>query len=168
MKRGLSPVLVITQASAHIAPSLGHEFEVVNWLRTAAIVAQVDPFQKGYLTTDKHGRPRLPPVRKLGSLDLLNADPSQTNLLAEYSLHNRSDADISFSIPSVKTVEIILRELAPDFGFDPEDTARYNNGFRNLVLSCLTAEHLMMIYSEKGLEGVRSELAELRGRKILK
>ncbi|HEY6969219.1 MAG TPA: hypothetical protein VJA94_08445 [Candidatus Angelobacter sp.] len=168
MKRGLSPLLVITQASAHVAPSLGHEFEVVNWLRTAAIIAQVDPVQKGYLTTDKHGRLRLPPVRDLGSVNLLNADPSQTNLLAEYTIHNRSDADIYFSIPSIKTVQILLRQLAPDFGFDFEDTARYNNGFRNPVLSFLTAERLMMIYAEKGLEGVKNELYTLRARKVLK
>ena len=140
---------------------------MVNWLRTAAIIAQVDPVQKGYLTTDKHGRFRLPPVRNLGSVDLLNADPSQTNLLAEYTIHNRSDADITFSIPSIKTVQILLRQLAPDFGFDPEDTARYNNGFRNPVLSFLTAERLMVIYAEKGLEGVRSELRSLQTHKLL-
>lgn len=161
MKRGFSPVMVITQASAHIAPSLGSEFRVVNWLHAAAIIAQVDPIQKGYLTTDKHGRLRLPPVRQLGSIDLLNADPSQTNLLAEYTIHNRSDADVTFSIPSIRTMQIILKQVAPDFGFDPADTARYNNGFRNPVLSFLTAERLMMIYAEKGLEGVKSELRTL-------
>src|SRR5262249_61495911 len=96
--------------------------------------------------------------------DLLNADPSQTNLLAEYTIHNRSDADITFSIPSIKTMQIILRQLAPEFGFDPEDTVRYNNDFRNPVLAFLTAEHLMMIFSEKGLEGVKKELRDLQTR----
>ena len=167
MKRGLDPILVITQASAHAAPTSGNEFKVVNWLHAAAIIAQIDPVEKGYLTTDKHGRLRLPAVRKLGSVDLLNADPPQTNLVAEYTIHNLSDADFTFSTPSVTTVQIILQELAPEFGFDANDTARYNNGFRNPVLSFLTAERLLMIYGSKGLQGVRSELQQLRARKVL-
>ena len=167
MKRGFDPVLVITQASAHTAPTMGNEFKVVNWLRAAAIIAQIDTVQQGYLTTDKHGRLRLPPVRKLGTLDLLNADPPQTNLIAEYTIHNLSDSDFILSTPSMATVQIILRELAPEFGFDASDTASYNNGFRNPVLSFLTAERLLMIYGEKGLHGVRNELRQLRARKLL-
>jgi len=168
MKRGLSPVLVIAQASAHAAPTLGNEFKVVNWLHAAAIIAQIDPVEKGYLIADKHGRLRLPPLRKLNSIDLLNADPSQTNVLAEYTIHNLSDADSTLSVASVKIVQIILQELAPSFGFDPADTARYNTGFRNPVLSFLTAERLFLIYSNKGLEGVSRELQGLRAQKILR
>ncbi len=52
MARGLSPFLVITQASAHAAPTLGNEYKVVNWLRAGAIVARIDPIAKGYLTVD--------------------------------------------------------------------------------------------------------------------
>jgi hypothetical protein len=162
MDRGLRPEFVIAQASAHSAPTLGNEYKVVNWLRTAAVIARIDPVEKGYLVADKHGRLRLPPVRKLGSLDLLNADPSQTNLLAEYTIHNLSDADYVFSVPSVATTEVILRQLAPDFGFDPADHARYNNGFRNPALTFFTGERLLMIYSSSGLEGVRGELRKMR------
>jgi len=140
---------------------------VVNWLRAAAIVAQIDPVEKGYLTTDKHGRFRLPPVRKLSTVDLLNADPPQTNLIAEYTIHNLSDSDFILSTPAITTVQILLRELAPEFGFDANDTAGYNNGFRNPVLSFLTAERLLMIYGDKGLQGVRNELRKLRVRKLL-
>jgi hypothetical protein len=43
IKRGLPPEFVITQASAHAAPAEGNEFLVVNWIRAAAIIAQVDP-----------------------------------------------------------------------------------------------------------------------------
>lgn len=161
MKRGFDPVLVIAQASAHSAPTLGNEFKVVNWLRAAAIVAQIDPVKKGYLIADKHGRLRLPPVRKLGSIDLLNADPPQTNLLAEYTISNLSDSDFTFSVPSVKTVQIILRELAPEFGFGDADSATYNNDYRNPILSFLTAERLLMIYGQHGLEGVRKEIQRL-------
>src|SRR5262249_19594288 len=92
MKRGLSPAFVITQASAHSAPTSGNEFKVVNWLRAAAIMAQIDPVAKGYLTVDGHGNFRLPALRQLGSINLLAATPSQTNLLVEYALHNLSDA----------------------------------------------------------------------------
>src|SRR5215469_1087711 len=167
MKRGLDPILVITQASAHAAPTSGNEFKVVNWLHAAAIIAQIDPVEKGYLTTDKHGRLRLPPVRKLSTVDLLNADPPQTNLIAEYTIHNLSDSDFILSTPAITTVQILLRELAPEFGFDANDTAGYNNGFRNPVLSFLTAERLLMIYGDKGLQGVRNELRKLRVRKLL-
>src|SRR5262249_51252334 len=79
MKRRLSPAFVITQASAHSAPTSGNEFKVVNWLRAAAIMAQIDPVAKGYLVADGIGHFRLPPLRQLGSINLLNASPSQTN-----------------------------------------------------------------------------------------
>ena len=161
MKRGFDPVLVIAQASAHSAPTMGNEFKVVNWLRAAAIVAQVDPVKKGYLIADKHGRLRLPPLRNLASIDLLNADPPQTNLLSEYTISNLSDSDFTFSVPSVKTVQIILRELAPEFGFGDADSATYNNDYRNPILSFLTAERLLMIYGQHGIEGVRNELQKL-------
>jgi hypothetical protein len=41
MKRGLSPSFVITQASAHSAPTSGNEYKVINWLRAAAIVESI-------------------------------------------------------------------------------------------------------------------------------
>jgi len=162
MKRGLSPAFVITQASAHSAPTSGNEFKVVNWLRAAAIMAQIDPVAKGYLTVDGHGNFRLPALRQLGSINLLNATPSQTNLLAEYTLHNLSDADFTYSGPAVGTVEVLLQQLAPGFGFNPADAANYNNKFRNPVLSFSSAERLLIIYSQAGLDGVRKQLQELR------
>ncbi len=66
MARGLSPAFVITQASAHSAPTLGNEFKVVNWLRAAAIVARLDPVAKGYLVQDAQGKFRLPPLLSSG------------------------------------------------------------------------------------------------------
>ncbi|HLJ85518.1 MAG TPA: hypothetical protein VKZ53_01765 [Candidatus Angelobacter sp.] len=167
MKRGFSPAFVITQASAHSAPTSGNEFKVVNWLRAAAILAQIDPVQKGFLTMDAQGNFRLPALRKLGSIDLINATPSQTNLLAEYTLHNLSDADFTYSGPAVATDQIILQKLAPEFGFNPADTANYNNHFRNPVLSFTTAERLLIIYSEQGLDGVRRQLQELREHHVI-
>ena len=49
MARNLPAAFIDVQASAHSAPTLGDEFKVVNWLRAAAIIAQVDPVARGYL-----------------------------------------------------------------------------------------------------------------------
>lgn len=162
MKRGFPPAFVIAQASAHSAPTSGTEYKVVNWLRAAAILAQTDPVQAGYLTTDKQGNFRLPALRKLGDVDLPGAAPTQVNLLAEYTLHNLSDADFTYSGPAVTEVEIALRQLAPQFGYDPTDVSRYNNSFRNPAFSFLTAERLQIILGNAGLQGVKAQLNKLR------
>jgi hypothetical protein len=39
----------------------------VNWLRAAAIIAQIDPVAKGYLRLDSQNRLRLPAVRQLSN-----------------------------------------------------------------------------------------------------
>jgi len=161
MARGLSPLVVITQASAHSAPSLGNEFKVVNWLRAAAIMAQIDPVARGYLVVDGSGRLRLPPLAALGAGVNLHA-AGQTNLLVEYQIHNLSDADFVNSIPAVTQVQVLLQQVAPSFGYDPADVARYNNIFRNVVLSYLSPERLMMIYDKSGLEEVVEEVSKLR------
>jgi hypothetical protein len=167
MARGLSPALVVTQASAHAAPSSGNEFKVVNWLRAAAMIARIDPVQKGYLATDTNGHLRLPLLRRLGDVDLLRANSSESNLLVEYTIHNLSDADFNYSTPAVSLVETILQQLAPDFGVRPEDKTDYNTRFRNPILTYLTAERLLILYSEKGLRAVNTELRRLRQRKII-
>lgn len=160
MARGLSPAFVITQASAHSAPTGGNEYKVVNWLRAAAIIARIDPVAKGYLMVDNAGHLRLPALRQLGNnIDLANA--GHTNVLAEYTLHNLSDADFTYSGPAVIGVNDVLQELAPQFGYNPGD-ANYLLSFRNPVFSFLTAERLMIIYSEKGAEGVRAEVQKVR------
>src|SRR5215831_11731942 len=162
MKRGLPPELVITQASAHSAPTSGNEYKVVNWLRAAAILAQIDPVVAGYLTRDAQGNFRLPALRQLGQIDFLATNPSQTNILVEYELHNLSDADFTFSGPAVNMVETILAQLAPEFGFSPANTAIYNLNYRNPALSSLTAERLQIIYANEGIDGVRQQLQSLR------
>lgn len=167
MKRGLSPDFVITQASAHSAPTLGNEYKVVNWLRAAAILAQIDPVEQGYLFVDKQNRLRLPPLRELGNLDLTAAIPSQTNLLAEYSLHNLSDADFVLSIPAITIDQVILGAIAPQFGYNPTDTANYNNQFRNPVLSYLSGERLVIIYGNSGTNGVIAEVSKLKQQGII-
>ena len=90
------------------------------------------------------------------------ADQGQTNVLAEYTLHNLSDVDFTYSGPAVVEVQIILQTLAPRYGYNPANTSVYNNGFRNPVLSFSTAEHLLMLYSNQGLAGVQAELDKLK------
>jgi hypothetical protein len=166
MARGLSPEMVITQACAHSAPTLGNEFKVVNWLRAAAIVARIDPIAKGYLTLDAQGRPRLPALLSLDQGVNLPA-AGQTNLLVEYQIHNLSDADFVNSIPSVTVVQVLLQKLAPQFGFDPANVAVYNNNFRNVVLAYLSPERLAILYGKGGLAAVSKEVTKLRMRHII-
>jgi len=158
MVRGLSPAMVITQACAHSAPTSGNEFKVVNWLRAAAILAQIDPVATGYLEVDAKGHLRLPPLRQTGSVDLT----SQLNLLAEYTIHNLSDADFTFTGPSVSIVQILLADLAPGYGYSPADVAHYNRAYRNVALSHLSAERLLILYTQGGLAAVKAELDGLR------
>jgi hypothetical protein len=167
MSRGLAPDFVIAQTSAHSTPTSGNEYKVVNWLRAAAIIAGIDPVKEGYLRLDSAGRCRLPALRRLGDIDLNELSPTQTNVLAEYVLHNLSDADFTLTGPAVTIVQFVLRELAPYFGYDPLQTSQYNWMYRNPALTYLSGERLLIIYGERGLDGVRAELAKLRDRKII-
>ncbi|MDD5033134.1 MAG: hypothetical protein PHE55_00115 [Methylococcaceae bacterium] len=161
IKRGLAPDFVITQASAHSVPSLGNEFKVVNWIRAAAIIANVDPVQNHYLILDNNNNYRLPAVRTLGEFDLIGASPTRTNLLVEYVLHNISDSDYSFTGPALDEISLVLQKLAPEYGYDFSDISKYNNKFRNPIFSYLSAERLFIIYSNEGLDGVRREIGKL-------
>jgi hypothetical protein len=160
MKRGLSPAFVITMASAHSAPTNGNEYKVVNWLRAGAIIAKIDPVATGFLYKDSSGNLRLPPLRELANNTDLNA-AGQTNVLAEYALHNLSDADFSYSGPAVDAVNVLLQSIAPQFGFNSGDPD-YLNEFRNPVLSNFTGERLLMLYSNGGIDAVLEEVRKLR------
>ena len=160
MARGLSPLMVITQASAHSAPTLGNEFKVVNWLRAAAIIARIDPVKGGYLMHDSTGRLRLPALGQLGDVDLLAA--GQVNVRTEYTLHNLSDADFTFSGPAISSVNVLLTQLAPEFGYNATDASTFNTRFRNPALSYLSGERLLILYGANGLDSVRQELKRLR------
>jgi hypothetical protein len=166
MARGLAPGLVITQASAHAAPTLGNEYKVVNWLRAAAIIARIDPAQKGYLVIDKSGHWRLPPLNHLWDGIDLN-QRGQANLLVEYQIHNLSDADYVESIPAVSNAELLLKTVAKQFGYNPADSANYNNKFRNVVLAYVGPERLSFLYSSYGLERVSLEINSLKGRGLI-
>lgn len=165
MKRGFSPAFVITQASAHSAPTSGNEYKVVNWLRAAAIIDRIDPVAAGFLRVDSTGAYRLPVLRKLGQIDL-NAN-GQTNLLVEYQLHNLSDADFTESGAAVAMAQVILTKLAPQFGYDPADVANYNTKYRNVVLSNIPAERLTILFSGGGQDAVFEQLQALHKRGVI-
>jgi hypothetical protein len=167
MKRGLPPDLVVAQASAHNTPTGGNEYKIVNWLRAAAIIAQIDPVARGYLRVDSHGRLRMPALRALGEVDLNEQSPTQTNFLVEDVLSNLSDADFVCTGPALTIAETVLGKLAPEFGYDPADVTRYNTRFRNPALSYMSGLRLMMLYSHGGVQAVRSELEKLRARNII-
>lgn len=159
--RGLPPGFIIAQASAHSAPTLGNEYKVVNWLRTAAVIAQADPVARGLLTRDKAGNLRLPPRQNVpGQLDFNAA--GQVNVSVEDTIHNLSDADFVFSIPAVTEAQVVLQALAPRYGYDPADAARYTAKFRNPALSFLSAERVLILYTTRGLDAVQAELDILR------
>ena len=166
MARGLSPAFVITQASAHSAPTLGNEFKVVNWLRAAAIVARLDPVAKGYLVQDAQGKFRLPPLLALGEGVDLSAQ-GQSNLLIEYQIHNLSDADFSNSIPAVTESQVLLAQLAPAYGYDATNVTVFNNKFRNVVLAYLSPERLEILYTNGGLQAVKREVDKLQRLRLI-
>jgi len=166
MARGLARAMVITQASAHSAPTLGNEFKVVNWLRAAAIVARIDPVAKGYLVHDSQGKLRLPPLANLGEgVDLPAA--GQTNLLIEYQIHNLSDADFINSVPAVTESQVLLEQLAPAYGYDPANVTEFNNKFRNVVFAFLSPERLEVLYTNGGLQAVKREIDKLQRLRVI-
>ena len=166
IKRGFPADFIIAQASAHASPTLGNEYKVVNWLRTAAIIDQIDPVAAGLLIKDGQGNYRLPPLRHLGALDLPGA--GQANILAEYPLHNLSDADFVFTIPAVNEADVILQSQAHAFGYDPvANPVAYQTEFRNVALSNLSAERIQITYANQGIPGVRALLNILRARHAL-
>jgi hypothetical protein len=167
MARGLAPDMVIAQASAHSTPTGGNEYKVVNWLRAAAIIARVDPIAAGYLHRDAAGNLRLPPLRRLGEVNLEAATPAQGNILPEYVIHNLSDADFILTGPVVTESETLLRTLAPRYGYDPADVARYNWSYRNVALAQLSAERIAFVYQRGGLTALRAELDVLHARGVL-
>jgi hypothetical protein len=166
IKRGFPVDFIIAQASAHASPTLGNEYKVVNWIRTAAIIDQIDPIAAGLLIKDATGNYRLPPLRHLGALDLLAA--GQANILAEYPLHNLSDSDFVFTIPAVNEADVILRSEAHVFGYDPvNNPVAYQTEFRNVAMSNLSAERIQITYANQGLAGVKALLNLLRAKHAL-
>ena len=60
-----------------------------------------------------------------------------------------SDADYPFTGAAIVEVQVLLRKIAGQFGYDENDTANYNTKFRNPVLSQFSAERLQIIYAAR-------------------
>lgn len=108
---------------------------------------------------DSTGAYRLPAFRKTGSVDLLSA--GQMNLLAEMTIHNLSDADWVYGDQAVDNMQVVLADLAPEYGVDPNNTAVFNNSFRNVVLAHYPAESIYITYTQKGEAGVKALVNKL-------
>ena len=163
--RNFPALFVVTQASAHSAPTLGDEYKVVNWIRTASIIAQVDPVARGYLIKDANGNLRLPALRAPDTVGLLAA--GQTETVIEEEIHNLSDADFVFTIPAITESQVILASLASRYGYDPANAAVYNQKYRNPALSFLSGERILVLYTTKGIAAVQNALDKLHARGVI-
>ena len=88
-------------------------------------------------------------------------------MTVEDAIHNLSDADFVFSVPAVTEAQVVLQALAPRYGYDPADAARYTTRFRNPALSFLSAERVLILYTTRGLDAVQAELDILRDRGVI-
>jgi hypothetical protein len=113
---GRTPRFVTTLLSAHAAPSLGDEKQVVDWCRAAAIVADVDPVKYGLLKPDGGGF-------QLAELPLVEA-----------FISNLSDHDYVLSVHAMHVVSDRLKERYAQW--QPPTTF---NWYRAAVLSQTTA-----------------------------
>jgi hypothetical protein len=113
---GRTPRFVIALLSAHAAPSLGDEKQVIDWARAAAIVADVDPVKYGLLKPDGSGY-------KLAELPLL-----------ESFINNLSDHDYVLSVHAMHVVSDRLQERYAQW--QPPTTFKW---YRAAVLSQTTA-----------------------------
>jgi hypothetical protein len=95
-------------------------------------------------------------------VEIQQALPDEPNLLVEYVLHNLSDADHTFTGPSVAEIQIVLKAVAGRFGYDPNDAATYNTKFRNPVLATFSAERLQILYAAGGADAVVAEIDKLK------
>ncbi len=162
MKRGFPAEYIVTHASAHSVPTGGAEYKVVNWIRTAAMLANIDPVAKGYLVKDKLGKLRLAEMREMKTVAMQEILPNEPHLLVEYVLHNISDSDYTYTGAATAEAQVVLKILAAKFGYDPNDGATYNTKYRNPVLTHLSAERIQILYTGKGLAAVETEIARLK------
>ena len=133
----------------------------MSWLRAAAIIAQIATVIKGYLSHDAGQSYRLPPLRKSATFKLDDAKTDTTRFRVEYSIVTLSDADYLVSEPALETLDQVLEMLAPAFGFDSADRSRYNNDFRNPVLTMLSSERLFMLNTTDGVDAVKRQIQPL-------
>ncbi|WP_049973847.1 hypothetical protein [Azospirillum sp. B4] len=156
MARHLPADLVIVQACAHQAPERKKPAPLVHWLRAAAIIARMDPVAAGYLAPDGRGGLTLP------GLD----DGAVPRWWSACLIHAQSDHNWVYAEPAVEDADSLLRQLAPRFGMDGTDPARYAWGYRHPVLSQLGAARVQSLAAQGGLEALARTLTRLRAQGV--
>lgn len=143
MKRGLPARVVVAQAAAHDHPGTpAGEALVVGWIRAAAIIAGVDPVERGFLAADKKTLPL--PRRSEGFVVHL------------------ADHDFVLSGPACQWSLPALKKLAEStYGLTSEKDF---NSFRNYVFANLSAMRVWALLSssnEKGEEALAADVARI-------
>lgn len=133
---GRTPRFVTTLLSAHEAPSLGNEKQVVNWARAAAIVAGVDPVAYGLVKPD-------------GSGWKLAADP----VPLEAFVSNLSDHDFVLSVHAAGVIDAQLKQRYAQW--QPPTTFDW---YHAAVLSQTTCIALYGTLSSRGPTAFAAEL----------
>ncbi|TWB15424.1 hypothetical protein FBZ89_11417 [Nitrospirillum amazonense] len=162
MARRLPADLVIVQACAHQAPERGKPDRLVHWLRAAAIIARVDPVAAGYLAPAQAGDLTLPGMAPPGVTEIVGVPRWWSACL----IHAQSDHNWVYAEPAVEDADALLRQLAPRFGVDASDAARYTWGYRHAVLSRLGAARVQSLAAQGGLDALAQALTQLRAQGV--
>jgi hypothetical protein len=136
---GRTPRFVTTLLSAHAAPSLGDEKQVINWCRAAAIIAGVDPVDYGLLKPD-------------GSGFKLAADPVPVESFINYL----SDHDYVLSVHAFHVVNEQLKSRYAQW--QPPSTLPW---YRAAVLSQSTAISLYDTLARRGETAFAASLRQI-------
>lgn len=137
--RKLPAEVVVAQTCAHSHPwGEKEEAEVVAWLKTAAIVAGVDPVSYGLL--DKSGKTLPLPRRQEGFLCHVG------------------DHDYVLSVPTVQWTTPIVTEIAKaDYKLGDNDMkGKPFNTLRNYIYAQVSAMQMHNAFATKGDKGVRA------------
>jgi len=144
--RGMPNSFVVAILSAHDAPTTVRSNptqtgiqRLVNYIRAAAIIARRDPVALGLLE-------RMPD----GTLGLAQHPPRIEGFIAHLSDH-----DFVFSNDSMTVLIAGLKQLARQYGIDPDGATPRFNLFRNLVFSQVSDMRLYGVLVASGLPGVK-------------
>lgn len=144
MYRTLPAEEVIAQACAHDHPgNVQSESSVVNWIKAAALIANVDPVAYGCLTRDGNSIPS--PHKQAG-----------------YIVH-LGDHDFVLSVSASQKVELALRKIAQiRYGLDADKESKQFNYFRNFICSQVSSMLLHNLLSDsQGYQKVDKLVASL-------
>lgn len=140
MKRGLPARVVAAQAAAHDHPGTpAGEALVVGWIRAAALIAGVDPVERGFLAAD--GK-TLPLPRRSEGFVVHLADH-------DFVL---SGPACQWSLPALKKLAASTYGLTSDKDF---------NSFRNYVFANLSAMRVWALLSNSGEAALAADVARI-------